>query len=138
MLTEQIKPQIVFFISWKITLVALSYISFGMIELLSQWFDESAILNLKKICRIDDLFAKAVCRKWVIHLGEKRSILARILCAALPIYCRTLCFNFLKIHLHLVTLKMDDMPEIFLTQYLACSHMHSVQLSNRRCYMCNV
>jgi len=30
-ITEQIKPQIVFFISWKITLVALSYISFGTI-----------------------------------------------------------------------------------------------------------
>ena len=34
----------------------------------------------KKICRIDDFFAKAVCRKQVIHLGEKRSTWARILC----------------------------------------------------------
>ena len=34
----------------------------------------------EKICRIDDLFAKAVCRKQVIHLGEKRSTWARILC----------------------------------------------------------
>ena len=33
-----------------------------------------------KINRIDDWFAKAVCQKQVIHLGEKRSTWTRILC----------------------------------------------------------
>ena len=32
------------------------------------------------ICTIHGLFAKAVCRKQVIHLGEKRSTWARISC----------------------------------------------------------
>ena len=34
----------------------------------------------EKICMIHGLFAKAVCRKQVIHLGEKRSTWARMSC----------------------------------------------------------
>ena len=36
----------------------------------------------EKICMIHGLFAKAVCRKQVIHLGEKRSTWARMSCNA--------------------------------------------------------
>ena len=44
----------------------------------------------EKICRIDDLFAKVVCWKQVIHLGEKRSTWARILC---NFQTSVLCFS---------------------------------------------
>ena len=40
----------------------------------------SSTFECGQICQIDGLFAKAVCRKQVIHLSEKRSTWARILC----------------------------------------------------------
>ena len=40
----------------------------------------SSTFECGQICQIDGLFAKAVCRKQVIHLSAKRSSRARILC----------------------------------------------------------
>ena len=40
----------------------------------------SSTFECGQICQIDGLFAKAVCRKQVIHLSEKRSTWARIFC----------------------------------------------------------
>ena len=43
----------------------------------------SSTFECGQICQIDGLFAKAVCRKQVIHLSEKRSTWARIFCTHL-------------------------------------------------------
>ena len=58
----------------KVNFLAITF------ETMVWWFWN---FECEKICRIDDFFAKAVCRKQVIHLGEKRSTWARILCTLL-------------------------------------------------------
>ena len=66
------------FFTFNLQKVNFQVITFEPVVRLSPNFES------EKICMIHGLFAKAVCRKQMIHLGEKRSTWARMSCIFYP------------------------------------------------------